>query len=85
MSLIDLFSNIDNSSGDLEYVGSISAEREICPGYDTASGGEALVLDLWGVWSHPVIAITPRSTLRVVVPVKMPSISQIGLLENYLY
>ena len=38
--------------------------------YKTASVGDAPVLEIQGVWSHPFVAITPRSTVTgVVVPV----------------
>ena len=30
-----------------------------CPGYEITSGGDAHVLQLWGVWNHPVVTIIP--------------------------
>ena len=51
-----------------------------CPWYDTC---EASVLELWGVWSHFFIAITPWPTL--LVPVWILSMNQVDLFENYEY
>ena len=38
------------------------------------------------VWCHTLIAITPKPTqTRVVIPVRVSFMGQIGLFENYLY
>ena len=37
--------------------------KKWCLGCDTTvSGGEAPVSELWKVWTHPVTALTPKST-----------------------
>ena len=55
-----------------------------CPGYDIKqSDDEApVILELWGMWTTPHIAIVPRSTLaRVVAPDRVLSKGQIELFD----
>ena len=55
-----------------------------CPGCNTnASDGEAQVLELWGMWITPSLALLPGPLwLRVVVPVRVPSMDQIELFNH---
>ena len=56
-------------------------------GYDTklvkTLDGEAPVLELWGVWEHPFIAITPRSSLTR--SDRVPLMGKIDLFKNSSY
>ena len=56
-----------------------------CPRYDTKpSNGEAWVLKFWGMWSTSSMSLLPGLLwLRMVVPVKVSSMGQIDLFENY--
>ena len=52
----------------------------------TASEVEALVLELWGIWSATFIAITPRSTLtQIGIPVRDLLMGQIELFIYYIW
>ena len=58
-----------------------------CPGYDTKLfEGEALILELWGMWSTPSLPSLPGPLwLRVVVSIKVLSLGQIEPLNHLLY
>ena len=51
----------------------------------SASGGEATVVDIYGVGSTPSLPILPGQLWpRVVVPVRISTMGQINLFKNYL-
>ena len=57
-----------------------------CPGYDIKSDGEASVVELWGMWSTPLMPLFPVPLWpRVVVPVRVLSMGQIELFNHLLY
>ena len=58
-----------------------------CPGYDNKpNDDEAPVLDLWGMWSTPSLALLPGPTWHwVVIPVRVPSVGQIEQFNHLLY
>ena len=57
-----------------------------CSKYDTEpSDGEVPVLELWGMWSTPSLSLFPGPLrTRVVVPIRVPSVGHIELLNNFL-
>ena len=52
--------------------------------HETASDGKFPVVDLWRLWSTPLQALLQGSLwLRIIVPVRDPSMAQIDLFKNY--
>ena len=56
------------SAGDVEYTECFFAEgypRNECPVYDTkqSESGAPVMLEFWGMWEYPFIAIAQRSTM----------------------
>ena len=52
----------------------------------SAFNSEALVLELWCLWSTPSLPLLPgRLWPGVVVPIRVSSMDQIDPFENYLY
>ena len=61
------------------------APKKECSGYDyTASNGKAPVLEIWGVWTTPLLTLLPDPLKPwVVVPARVLSFGQIDLFKNY--
>ena len=62
-------------AGAVEYTDYISAEEQNspneCPGYDTkqSDGGAPVMLELWGMWSTPLLSSLPGPLWhRIVAP-----------------
>ena len=70
-------------AGAVEYTDCISVERQDphnkCPGYDIKpSDGEAPALEIWGMWSTPLLPLLPGSLwLGVIAPDRVLSMAQI--------
>ena len=58
-----------------------------CVWHKTATDGEAPILKIRELWSNSLLPLLsgPLWPRIVVVPVKVTSMDQIGLFENYLY
>ena len=68
----------------VKYADCIFATTNKYPGYDIKpSDSETPVLDLWGMWSTPSLALLSGPLwLRVVVPVRVVVMNQIEIFNN---
>ena len=64
----------------------IIIKRASCVWHSISSGREAPVLEILGVWKIPSLTLLPGPLWPgMIVAVKVPSMDQIELFENYLY